>query len=142
MILYFIVSHLKTVTTAAAIGFSDFGKSANVTCYLSKASTEHLHFSRSAAVVLASAPDLHPASSLSFSTVRLQVVFLFFFSLRVPSSLRCCSRFFGPALVHDQSSSIFSTSLLHSVASCLCTNVVLPLDFEVLCINTSKYFAD
>ena len=54
----------------------------SVTCYLSasclmahKASTERRHFTRSAADVLASAHDVHPASSLSFSTVRLQVVF-------------------------------------------------------------------
>ena len=40
-----------------------------------KASTERCHFTRFASDVLASAHDVHPASSLSFSTVRLQVVF-------------------------------------------------------------------
>ena len=53
-----------------------------VTCYLStsclvahKAFTERFHFSRSAAAVLTSDHDFHPAYFFSFSTVRLQVVF-------------------------------------------------------------------
>ena len=55
---------------------------ANVTCYLSsarlvahKASTEFLHLFLSAAVTRASSHELLPTSLLSFSTVRLQVVF-------------------------------------------------------------------
>ena len=40
-----------------------------------KASTEFLHLFLSAAVTHASSHELHPASLLSFSTVRLQVVF-------------------------------------------------------------------
>ena len=51
-------------------------------CYLSsarlvahKASTEFLHLFLSAAVTRASSHELHPASLLSFSNVRLQVVF-------------------------------------------------------------------
>ena len=40
-----------------------------------KAFTESLHLSRFAASVFPSSHDRHPASALSFSTVRLQVVF-------------------------------------------------------------------
>ena len=40
-----------------------------------KAFTESLHTSRLAATVFTSSHDRHPASALSFSSVRLQVVF-------------------------------------------------------------------
>ena len=48
----------------------------SLSCFMAhKASTECFHFSRLAAIVLASFHDSHPASFVSFSTVRSQVVF-------------------------------------------------------------------
>ena len=60
---------------------SHCAKSRYTTCYLSssrlahKNSTEFIHLFLCAAVTRASFHELHPASLLSFSTVRLQVVF-------------------------------------------------------------------
>ena len=81
-----------------------------------KAFTESLHLSLLTATVFASSHDCHPASALSFSTVRVQVVlvFLFFNFLLVPKLLLCCSCCFGPVSVYVQSSSIYTASPLYS----------------------------
>ena len=96
-----------------------------------KAFTEFLHLSRLAAMVFTCSHDRHSATALSFSTVRLQVVFgLPLFFLLVPKSLICCSRCFGPVLVYFQSSSIYAASahlFTHSfhVSMCYVTRILL-----------------
>ena len=101
-----------------------------VTCYLSatrlvahKAFTEHFHLSWSAATIRTSFHDFQPASSLSFSTVHLQVVFGLPLLL-LPSGAQIIAMLqllFWSCLSinYVQSSSIYVTSLLHSAAPCL-----------------------
>ena len=69
-----------------------------------EAFTESLHASRLAATVFTSSHDRYPSSALSFSTVRLQVVF----------GLPLLRRRFGPVLMsnHLPSTLLLLTSLL------------------------------
>ena len=76
-----------------------------------KAFAESFHFSRLAAMVLASLRPMIPIL-LSFFIFQpcassWSLVFLFFCFLLVPKSLLCCSRCFGPVLVYVRSCLIF-----------------------------------
>ena len=82
-----------------------------------KAFAESFHFSRLAAMVLASLRPMIPIL-LSFFLFQpcapsWSLVFLFFCFLLVPKSLLCCSRCFGPVLVYVRSCLICSFTLPH-----------------------------
>ena len=96
-----------------------------------KAFTESLHASRLAATVFTSSHDRHPSSALSFSTVRLQVVFglpLLLF----PSGAQVTAMLQSPfwSCLDVQSSSIYAASahlFTHSfhVSMCYVTRILL-----------------
>ena len=91
-----------------------------------------LHLSRLAATVFTSSHDRHPASALSFSTVRLQVVFglpLLLF----PSGAQVTAMLQSPfwSCLDVQSSSIYAASaqlFTHSVyvSMCYVTKILVP----------------
>ena len=82
-----------------------------------KAFAESFHFSRLAAMVLASLrpmiPILHSFFLFQPFASSWSLVFLFFCFLLVPKSLLCCSRCFGPVFVYVRSCLICSFTLFH-----------------------------